>query len=512
MFLPALVLAGKLQNTPVLAYPISSIYQKSTQFTLHVENVEIPIVSYNDKYDYAHFEVSKGQLSITITIQDQEINNYNISPKKYGLVGKVVGKQLFLRLDKALYLIIKINNKKELVIAIDQQKEKLPKPSGQAIFNVESDYKADRTGKTLSTASIQKAVDDAAALGNGTVYVPPGIYLIGNLELKSNCSVYMAPGAVFLFSGNAQDYAINARKVSQNRNITWWIFTKPGARNIRFYGSGTLDGNGKLATEKGRIGNHILAIFGTQNFTMDGLIIRDSGAWAILPVRSKNIKLLNFKLFNRFDMGENDGVDVIESENVLVRHAIGIALDDPFSTKTWDQGTDLCRNWPGVPLAQKNVVFDDCVSWTYCYGFKIGQGVKQPQSEVRFKNCVVYDAAVGIGIHHKWGTASVKNVVFDHIDIERLSYQNDDHRTWAVFLMQNGDQLGGGPIGNVTVSHVKIWDLGKSPGKIKGQNTKNAITNLTFRHVQLPNESFASSLQEIRMTDTVFTRNIKVIP
>jgi uncharacterized membrane protein YecN with MAPEG domain len=511
LLFPAFVYAGKTPQAQVLSYPLPSIYQKSTQFTLAAEGVEIPIVSYNEKYDYAHFQVSKGQLTIAISLTDQEIKQYHISPKKLGISGQVKGNQLTFNLSVATYLIIKINNKRELVIAIDQQETSLPKPLGKGIFNVAVNFKADNTGKTLTTGAIQKAIDSAAAFNNGTVYVPAGVYLIGNLELKSNISVYFEPGAVFLFSGRAEDYTVNARKTSQNRNITWWIYTKAGAKNIKLYGSGTLDGNGKIATEKGNIGNHILAIMGTENFVMDGLIIRNSGAWAVLPIRSKNVKLLNFKLFNRFDMGENDGVDVIESENVLVKHAIGIALDDPFSTKTWKQDTDLCRNWPGIPLPQKNVVFEDCISWTYCYGFKIGQGVMQPQTAIKFKNCVVYDAAVGIGIHHKWGTSYVKNVVFDGIDIERLSYQNDDHRTWAVFFMQNGDKLGSGPISDVLVRNVKVREAGKSPVKIKGVNDVNAIRNLTFQNIVMPNQTQAAqSLKEMNITDVTFSENIKV--
>ncbi|WP_165501834.1 glycoside hydrolase family 28 protein [Pedobacter frigiditerrae] len=510
---PAFVFAGQLQGAKVFGYALPTIYKKSTQFSLTAATTQIPIASYNDKYDYAHFSITKGQLKLSITLFDEVIVDYNISPKKYNIKGEVNGKTLTFSLSNAQYLIVKINKKRELIIAIDQHQVVQPKSTGSGVFNVAVDYQADQSGKILTTGAIQKAIDAASNFKNGTVYIPAGVYLIGNLELKSNMSLYMEPGAVFLFSGKAEDYTVNAKKVSQNRNITWWIYTKSGARNIKIYGAGTLDGNGKIATEKGKIGNHILAIMGAENFVMDGLIIRNSGAWAVLPIRSKNVKLLNFKLFNRFDMGENDGVDVIESENVLVKHAIGIALDDPFSTKTWQQDTDLCRNWPGVPLAQKNVVFDDCISWTYCYGFKIGQGVMQPQINITFKNCVVYDAAVGIGIHHKWGTSYVKNVFFDNIDIEKLSFQNDDHRTWAVFLMQNGDKLGSGPITKVLVSNILVRDAGRSPVKIKGASDKNSVEQITFKNIMMPNQTLpAESLSEMKITDMLFAKNIKIKP
>jgi hypothetical protein len=32
-------------------------------------------------------------------------------------------------------------------------------------------------------------------------------------------------------------------------------------------------------------------------------------------------------------------------------------------------------SWPGQPEKVQNVTFDGLISWTYCYGFKVGQGI-----------------------------------------------------------------------------------------------------------------------------------------
>jgi len=498
----------------VVAYPLPSIYTPSTVFALEAAGISIPVVSYNDKYDYAHFSMAKGKTELTITLLNHaEVSAYYISPRKLKIPALPRGNRLSFTLSKDAYLIVKINGLKELVIAADAAENNPPLSSGKGIFNISAPvYAADASGKTMATHALQQAIDDASAYRNGIVYVPAGVYMVGNIDLKSNISLYLEGGSVLLFSGRAEDYSINARKASQNRNITWWIYTDSGAHDIKLYGRGTLDGNGKYATEKGKIGNHILAIFQTRNFVLDGPVIRNSGAWGIIPTRSSHLVFRNFKLLNRFDMGENDGIDVMESEDVLVQHAIGIALDDPFSTKTWEQNTDLCRHWPGSPKSQKNIVFDDLLSWTYCYAYKVGQGVMQPQTHITFKNCVVYDAAVGIGVHHKWGTAYVDHVLFDNIEIEKLSYQNDDHRTWGVFLMQNGDKKGSGPISNLTVSNIKIYDIGKSPGKIKGLNDARLISNVIFKNILPPGLNRpAATLQEMNMADTVNCRHVRVI-
>jgi hypothetical protein len=515
LFLTLAAFAKDGREARIYAYPMPAIYHASQVFSLQASGQNVPVIDYNPKYDYAHFSMSNGRAEIVITLlHSTGITDFNISPKKLAIPARREGDKLIFTLNKGEYLIVKVNQLKELVIAADAEEQNKPASSGKGIFNVSSaKYKAIGDGKTLTTQAIQQAIDDASAYHKGVVYIPAGVYAIGNLKLKSNMQLYLEGGAVLLFTGNPNDYKVSARKSSQNRNITWWIYTDGGAHNIKLYGRGTLDGNGKFATNKeNNIGNHILAIFGTQNFVLDGLLIRDSGAWGVIPTRCKDVTFKNFKIFNRFDMGENDGMDVMESENVKVKHGIGIALDDPFSTKTWEQNTDLCCNWPGSPQPQNNVVFEDLLSWTYCYAYKIGQGVMQPQSNISFKNCVVYDAAVGIGIHHKWGTSYVHHVTFDHIDIEKLSYKNDDNRVWGAFFMQNGDKKGSGPIADIKISNINIYDLGKSPGKIKGVSDAAPVSNVTFKHIMLPGSGIpAGDLKEMNMTDTINCKNIRVI-
>lgn len=513
LVLSASFLAGSTCVHAITVYPIASIYRQSTTFSLSAAGRSVPITAGQDRYEYAHFLMEENEVQVSLTLADQPVLSYQISPRKWNIKAEVSGSSLSFLIKRGQYLIVKINSEKELVIAADAADAHPPAKRGKGIFNVlDKPYAADSSGKKLTTHSIQQAINDASAYKNGRVYIPAGVYKVGNIELKSHLNLYLEAGAVLLFSADAKDYVVNARKASQNRDITWWIYTKAGAKDIRLYGNGTLDGNGKVATEKGNIGNHILAIMGAENFDLDGLIIRNSGAWAVLPIRSRNISMQNFKLFNRFDMGENDGVDVIESQKVKIKHAIGIALDDPFSTKTWQQDTDLCRNWPGDPQPLNQVSFEDCISWTYCYGFKIGQGVMQPQSNITFRDCVVYDAAVGIGIHHKWGTSGVKNVTFNNIDIEKLSYQNDDHRTWAIFFMQNGDRRGSGPISHILVKNIKVRDAGKSPGKIRGVSDSISISHLRFKNVQMPGAaSPATNLDHLKMTNIAFAQDIKVM-
>jgi len=51
-------------------------------------------------------------------------------------------------------------------------------------------------GKTLNTTSIQKAIDQVASKGGGTVVVPEGVFLSGSVFLKAGVNLHLDKDAV----------------------------------------------------------------------------------------------------------------------------------------------------------------------------------------------------------------------------------------------------------------------------------------------------------------------------
>lgn len=420
----------------------------------------------------------------------------------------------------------------KIVIAADPLETEVPASSGEGIFNItQAPYKLSTIGNTTGvverTATIQRAIDDASRYGTthgngaqGIVYIPAGEYYIGNLVLKSNTALYMQPGAAFIGTGKTADYTEHWFKDSMGRPATWWISTAFDSNNIKIYGRGTLDGNGaalsadKSTNNKGMINNLVVPI-ATTNFKMDGVLVRESAAWAVMPVRSNDLEFTNLKLFNSLGMGENDGIDIVESQNAVVRNAIGISLDDPFSTKTWKEDTDIASGkvpWPGNPEPVRNVLFEDAIAWTACYGFKIGQGVMQDQENITFRNSVVYKAAVGFAIHHKYGTGAVRNVTFEDMDVEDISGKNEDNSAWMTMFTVNGGNNAVGPVTGVTVKNITVRDAGESFAKIKGQEGA-LITGLTFENVFMPGSTTpAKTLHEMNFLDREYQSGVIIKP
>ncbi|UKS25361.1 S-layer homology domain-containing protein [Paenibacillus sp. HWE-109] len=510
-------------------------YAASVNYTLKANGVDIPVVKAFDDYDYANFSMSNGPVTFEVTILNTDkVHDYAISPMKLGIQpDSVVGRTLTFTTQKDEYLIVTMNSRKtRLVIAADPAETDVPAATGTGIFNVgQAPYlvasTGGQTGVAARTAAIQQAIDDASSYGTqagngvqGIVYIPAGQYYIGNLVLKSNTALYMQPGAAFIGTGKTADYKEHWFKDSMGRPATWWISTAFDSTNIKLYGRGTIDGNGaalyadKSTNAKGMINNLVVPI-ATSNFIMDGITIRESASWAVTPVRSHDLSFTNVKFFNSLGMGENDGIDVCESQNVVVRNAIGIALDDPFSTKAWKETTDIASGkvpWPGSPQPVSNVLFEDAISWTLCYGFKIGQGVMQDQNDIVFRDSVVYKAAVGFAIHHKYGAGAVSNVTFENMDVEDISGFNEDNSAWMTLFTVNGSNSGVGPVTGIKVKNITVRDAGEGVAKIKGMPDA-PISGITFENVYMPGKAQpATNLYEMNFANKDNYSDITIKP
>lgn len=67
----------------------------------------------------------------------------------------------------------------------------------QPFHNVKN-YGAKGDGKNIDSDAINKAIEEAAKTGGGTVFLPAGTYLSGSIRMKSNINMYLDAGAVLL--------------------------------------------------------------------------------------------------------------------------------------------------------------------------------------------------------------------------------------------------------------------------------------------------------------------------
>ena len=159
-----------------------------------------------------------------------------------------------------------------------------------------------------------------------------------------------------------------------------------------------------------------------------------------------------------------------------------------------------------------NVIFDDCVAWTQCYGYKIGQGAYEDQSNIVFKNSVVYKGAVGIGIDHKFGSAKVSDVTFYNIEIEHISGLAGNKCSWLDLYIQQPGTAGAGPIEGVKINDIKVNSKGTQGAYIQGYNSANTISEVTLQDIYMLGQTTpAKTFAEMDITHMGFSSNVKII-
>lgn len=485
LFLLAMLVASATAD--ITTYDPPSIYKVSSVYELSVDDVSVPAVAYPG-YDYAQLSMDEGGVTrFKITFKNSaNINTYSITPKSLNIKPVVSGNTLTFSVKQAHYLILVINGQKEFVIVADPSETDVPASKGHGIYNV-MDYGADNAGESL-TQGVQKALDAAGKASGGIVYVPKGMFLIGNLIIPSKTSLYLAGGSILRFTGDPDDYKQLYNKPGLGPG-TWWIQTAINSTDIKIYGRGTIDANGYDYQKGGHIAQVVVPV-GTTRFTLDGPLIRESSFWTVVPTQSQDVQIQNVKILNRLDMVQNDGIDAVECTGVETRRVIAIANDDSFSTKTWPyDADDIFSAYPYAPRPQSDVSFTDCVAWTHCYGFKIGQGVYQYQQDITFQGGTVYKGAVGVGIDHKYGDGIARRITWKDIVVEGLGYTNlPGVSTWLAIIIEL-DGRGVGPIEDLLIENIRIYDLGKTSAPIKGYNSSVMVTNTHLNNIYLNDDT-----------------------
>ena len=508
-----LSLIGISQAANFVQYSIPGIYDRSDTYTMQIDGTDVTVLKYYE-YDYAHVSMTSGSTGIAVKITANEtIHSSTITPQKLGIVNKVSGSTLTFSVLKDHYLVIKINALKELVLFIDPAETIVPASSGTGIYNVNS-YGADNTGRTKATAAFSGAVAAAKAAGGGTVYVPAGLYLVGNIKLPSKVSLYLQGGSFLYFTGNQADYFIDAYKNSQKRNITWWISTEYDSHDVKVFGRGTVDGRSAYTVSKSAFQANLIMPINTTAFTYDGPLLRESGTWAFTSTQSTYAMIKNMKVVNQLKLFENDGIDINNCNHVTVDNAFVASGDDAYSTKTWSPTTDIATNWKGNFYSNWNITFSNTVSWSYCIGWKIGYGAVINTSGVTFKDSTLYAASVGCGIDLRYSHYGVQtyNITFENIVIENIIYgHNLGYAGWMSLVTGVSNPSGVSTIDNVLLKDVIIKDFGGKGGTLKGYNSTYQVTNVKFQNIRPPGSATAATdLAGLNVTHVSYASGVTV--
>ena len=462
--------------TYLLAYPAAPYDSPSGTYTLKADSTSIPVTSfYSGRYSYAHLAF-QGTTTFTLSTTPSKgaITSFNISPHAFGISGTINGATLTFSVTQAqsTYLIISVSTAngalEPMVIAGDPQETGAPTIGGSVHDITAAPYNADKTGNTLLNTTIQNAINSVSSGGGGTLYFPAGVYKISNnIQLASNITIYLAPGAFLHGSSSRSDFTWNSGGTQQCSGVPEQgpqNFLITGAvSNVAFTGRGVIDANStSLVTAQNCSSTGAINGFGNyrkgiiessadssgnrpNGLTITGITVKDATTWTFDIQDEQNVMIQNVKMLDDFTWVHADGYDLVSTNTATVDNCLGVTGDDTFDAKAGDTN----------PI--ENIVYSNNVGYSWeGDGTKVGVQATGTASNIVFSNIQVVAGQRAVSVSHDEGTAAYSGIHFNDIRMENI----EGTSTSGEFLVAPIViwRLGGwdGPVSNFSMSRVTV--------------------------------------------------------
>ncbi len=245
-----------------------------------------------------------------------------------------------------------------------------------------TDFGAVADGVTKSTDAINETINKVAQAGGGYAIVPPGEYVSGTIELKSNVYLYLEPGATIFGSMDINDFRSASRRIGCKT-----LILGDGLFNSGILGHGTLDlrrQNLGYTKEHGR--PCLVVIVESENITLRGVSLINTGFFTIYSGNNKNVTFDSL-IINSEHCENGDGIDFSGSKNVTISNC---------KIRAWDDAIGLKTHYGDAPC--ENFTITNCVLSSNWAGIRIGPETCGDMLNITVSNCVFNDCSDGIKV------------------------------------------------------------------------------------------------------------------
>jgi polygalacturonase len=381
-------------------------------------------------------------------------------------------------------------------------------------YNVRS-YGATGDGRTIDTASLQRAIDAAASNGGGIVVFPAGSYLSFSLRLRSQITLEFEAGSILLaatpdFSGPSQQYDAPEFQPAaiipfQDYGHNHWqnsLLWGQNLHDIAILGQGLIWGRGLNkgdGPQEERIGagNKAIALKNCRNVLIRDVSILDAGHFGVLASGVDNLTIDNVRIDTR-----RDGIDIDSCRNV---HVTNCTINTP-----WDDGIVVKSSYSlGEVRPTEEVTIDNCiVSGSYQLGtmldgtfisfprvikddrpslvgrIKIGTETNGDVRNVVVSNCVL-QGCHGLAVESEDG-AHVEDIRFINITMRDL--------LGPPFFLRLGTRMRGpagakpGTVQRIAFESIDCWNATSSECSILSGVPGHSIRDISFHNIQIEHQ------------------------
>jgi len=331
-------------------------------------------------------------------------------------------------------------------------------------------------GKTLNTKIIQRACDECAKRGGGTIIIPEGRFLTGHFVIGSYTTLYIEKGGVLLSSPKLEDHIYEEKPAGL-------IFAK-NAKKIVIKGKGIIDGqpepffdftqdhdagdpipvknftrsqDGPVKPLK-RPGN-LIVLSCCSNFLIEDIKIRGSSYWTIHIADSTDGKIRNVTIEHDQRIPNNDGIHITNSKKIIIRGCKITTGDDCIAISGWTKPKsepEIHLGFSAKDNPSKDIKVSRCILSSRSAAIRVWTN-ETDVCNVKFSNIIINNSNRGIGVFSR-GKGKISNISFKNFRITTRYHQG---RWWGkaepihISSIPVEEDVMSGEIENISFKNIK---------------------------------------------------------
>lgn len=411
-----------------------------------------------------------------------------------------------------------------------------------AVFNIK-DYGATGNKNDDAGPAIQKAIDAAAAAGGGVVYLPPGQFTSGTLNLRSHVNIYIEAGSTLFASEKPE--AFDFQKVKSKDAL----FFGENLEDIAIGGHGTVEGQAKyfwapdtiersflhkklmVALGKSQMRSypagfpdrtvypHLIWLGHAKDINITGIRFLHSPSWTFALYDCQRMTIDNVYIYTSLHEAVwADGIDMNSCKEVSISNSTIITGDDCIIFIA-----DIEEWGPITPC--EHITVTNCHLSSASAAIKFSEGDALVIRDILIDNCTIFDTNRGLTLQIGAG-GDISNVVISNItmDLHRFdwfwagdgnAFNFEVHRSseWNDEPRKPGEP-GPGSMHNIVIHDVVVHCQGES--RIMG-HAERYLEGVTFANIKFyissdPNSPYdtATHAMSFRWIKNLSLRNIEV--